>query len=254
MTTTLDGLPSLDAHAHIDPTVTVRQVEALGHSHTFAVTRSLDEARQVVHSRGADRLTWGIGVHPGVASAQERYDEAMFARLLPSFSLVGEIGLDRRAGDLSRQALTLESVLRVAADQPVLLSVHSTGATELLLDLLEAQPHPGLILHWWADDGPTLSRAVATGAYFSVNAAVKPTILSRLPLDRVLTETDFPARRGGGRRPGDTGAVEAMLGEAWGAGPQETRHRVWANLRRLSARAQALDRLPEPLADLLEGV
>lgn len=253
MTSTLDGLPALDAHAHVDPSVTPAQLAGLGHSHTFAVTRSLGEAESV-RMGGSRALTWGIGVHPGVPAAQAEYSEREFARLLPRFALVGEIGLDRRGGDLSRQIETLTSVLRVAADEPVLLSLHSSGAGSRLLDVLEQHPHPGAILHWWSEDGAALERAIATGAYFSFNASSKVAMLSRVPRDRVLTETDFPAARGGARKPGDTTKIEAMLGELWGTDVLATRHVIWANLRRLATRAQALDRLPEPLADLLEAV
>lgn len=251
MTASLDGLPSLDAHAHIDSTVTTRQVAALGHSHTFAVTRSLDEARRVPRW-SADRLTWGLGVHPGVKTAQATYTAADFAALLPKFALIGEIGLDKRAGDLTAQTDVLTSVLAIAADHPVLLSVHSAGAAEPLLETLHKHPHPGVIFHWWTDSGPALERAIATGAYFSVNAAVQPDILNRIPDDRILTETDFPAKRAEARRPGDTDSVERLLSKHWQTGPQATRHRIWANLRRLAARAEALDRLSEALADILE--
>ena len=251
MNSILDGLPAFDAHAHIAPDVTAHQVLALAHSYTFAVTRSLDEARQVP-SQYASRLMWGIGVHPGVPGAQANYDEAVFARLLPRFALVGEIGLDGRRGNLDRQAETLASILRVTADEPVLLSLHSSGATERTMDLLDAHPHPGAILHWWTDEGPALDRALSSGAYFSVNAAVKSSVLKRLPVERVLTETDFPARRGGGRRPGDTKAIEAIIGETWGVSASEVRNRVWSNLRRLATAAGALDRLPVDLVDLLE--
>lgn len=251
MTGTLDGLPALDTHAHIAPDVTSRQIRALGHSHTFAVTRTLDEAGQVRYS-GSDRLTWGVGVHPGVPAAHDGYHERAFASLVPGFGLIGEVGLDRQAGNLSRQQQNLRSILRVAADHPVLISVHSTGATTQVLDLLDEHPHPGVILHWWTDDTSTLDRAVATGAFFSVNAAVKPTVLARIPDDRILTETDSPARRGGGRRPGDTIAVEHLLTQHWNLTPQATRQRLWTNLRRLATRAEALDRLPGPLAEFVE--
>jgi len=253
MTISLDGLPSLDTHAHIDPTVTTRQVAALGHSHTFAVTRSLDEARQVPRWT-ADRLTWGIGVHPAVKEAQQAYEPATFAALLPKFSVVGEVGLDKRAGNLPDQIKTLTSILQIAAGHPVLLSLHSTGAADQLLDVLERHPHPGAILHWWTDAGPALDRAIATGAYFSVNASMRRSLIDRIPADRLLPETDFPASRAGERRPGDTTKIEALLSEDWETAPQTTRHRLWVNLRRLATRAGALDRLPEPLGDILESV
>lgn len=249
----LEELPTFDAHAHIATDVTSDQVRELGHSYTFAVTRSLAEAHHVP-TRYAHKLTWGAGVHPGVATAQANYDESTFAALLPRFSLVGEIGLDRRAGHLDKQAKTLASILHVAAEEPVLLSLHSNGATTLLVDLLEKRPHPGTILHWWTDDGPALDRAVATGAYFSVNAAMHLNIIGRLPIDRVLTETDYPARRAGGRKPGDTRRIESILATTWALPEIEVRRRIWANLRRLATSAGALDRLPEALVDRLEHV
>jgi Tat protein secretion system quality control protein TatD with DNase activity len=88
--------------SHIATDVTADQVLELGHSYAFAVSRSLDEA-QHVSIRYAHKLTSGVGVHPGVATAQTNYDERRFAALLPRISLVGEIGLDRRAGHLDRQ-------------------------------------------------------------------------------------------------------------------------------------------------------
>lgn len=92
------ALPALDAHAHIAPDVTSKQIAALGQSVTFAMTRSLQEARQV-KSRRDPALVWGIGVHPGVAAARDGWNAKQLTELLDSFALVGEIGLDRRGGD-----------------------------------------------------------------------------------------------------------------------------------------------------------
>src|SRR5699024_12477646 len=84
-------LPALDAHAHIAPDVTPAQIAALGQSVVFAMTRSLDEARQV-RNRRDPALVWGVGVHPGVAAERAAWDSKEFTDLLGSFALVGEIG------------------------------------------------------------------------------------------------------------------------------------------------------------------
>jgi TatD DNase family protein len=243
-------LPALDAHAHLAPDVTPAQVRALGHCHVFAVTRSLEEAAHV-QKHPAPSLTWGLGVHPGAASARDTFERQRFTALLPSFALVGEIGMDRRAGHREQQAAILRSILQMCTDQPVLLSVHSAGQSAETLELLAETPHPGTILHWWNTDGPTLDTAIATDAYFSVNAAMSSTMLARIPIDRVLTETDFPARATSSRRPGDTRRIEEELAMVHQMTVTEVRHRVWVNLRRLAVRAAVLDRLGDNLADQL---
>jgi TatD DNase family protein len=243
-------LPALDCHAHIAPDVTSAQIRSLGDAFVFAVTRSLAEADYVTR-RADHNLTWGLGVHPGVKRARAAFDESEFRRLLPYFSVVGEIGLDRRAGDLPDQARILRTVLTAAAAEPVLLSVHSAGAARPFLDILSEHPHPGLILHWFTGTASETDAAIATGAWFSVNAAMTDAVLDVLPPDRVLPETDFPAHRTLAGRPGDTAALETRLAGIWGTTRGQVRHRCWANLRRLAVHAGALDRLPAPLAERL---
>jgi TatD DNase family protein len=246
-------LPALDGHAHIAPDVTPAQARLLGDSYTFAVTRSLSEAEHV-RDHPARTIMWGIGTHPGVGAARQSYDEKKFARLLPSFGLVGEIGLDKRGGDASRQTEILSSILKVCTDEPVLLSVHSSGRPQEILDLLYRFPQRGTILHWWTSDGSELDAAVQSGSYFSVNSAMPENVLRRIPQDRLITETDFPARRVGARRPGDTSAIESQLADILGLTEDVVRQRVWANLQQLVNQSGASERLPEALSEKLSSI
>lgn len=250
MSVLLDGPPALDCHAHIAADVTPTQVRALGGAYVFAVTRSLAEADQVRRRRDT-HLTWGLGVHPGVPAARASWDPERFAALLPNFALVGEIGLDRRAGDLPGQQAIFRDILRQCSGEQVLLSIHSTGATAAVTDLLLERPHPGAILHWFLGTNDEINTATEAGAYFSVNAAMSRPALAALPEDRVLPETDYPARPTKARRPADVAGVERTISEIWGVTPEEVRHRLWRNLRALATAAEALDRLPDALADLL---
>jgi len=246
----LDGPPALDCHAHIAADVTQAQVRALGGAHIFAVTRSLAEADRVRRRRDT-HLTWGLGVHPGVAAARAAWDPKQFAALLPNFALVGEIGLDQRAGDLPGQQAILRDILRQCAGQQVLLSIHSTGVTPAVTELLLEQPHPGAILHWFLGSNGDINAATEAGAYFSVNAGMSTASLAALPEDRVLPETDYPARQTKAKRPADVTAVERSISEVWGVTPEEARARFWRNLRTLASAAGVLDRLPDTLGDLL---
>jgi TatD DNase family protein len=217
----------------------------------FAVTRTLTEGLHAA-ARQDEQLVWGWGAHPAIPEALDGFSAARAAELIPRLPLVGEVGLDRR-GPLDRQQEVLTAVLSAAQGQPVLLSVHSTGRVGALLDMIATHPHPGLILHWFLGDRKELACAVDIGAYFSVSAAMPADLLRRIPPDRMLPETDFPSarRRGGGRLPGDTEPVERLLADLSGTSPPEIRRRFWKNLRRLAVDTEVIDRLPEPVADLL---
>ena len=247
-----DRLPTLDCHAHIAPDVTHSQLATLGHSHVFAVTRSLSEARLVMN-RDDRGLTWGIGVHPAVATARAEYNPEVFRQLLPRFALVGEVGLDRR-GTRDEQERILSDVLGACDGKPVMISIHSTGRTRAVLDLVKQRPHPGVILHWFLGTSSELTEAVRLGTYFSVNSAMSDALLAAMPRDRVLPETDFPARQVRARTPGETTALEKRLATLWRISDQETRHQLWTNLKRLAVVSGAINVVSESLADTLLAV
>lgn len=237
--------PLIDAHAHIAPDVSPAQVRALGDTITVAMTRTISEARFVARKREPN-LIWALGTHPGVADALGEFDEATFRRAVDYFAVVGEVGLDRR-GDRDRQHEVFETVLRVCRDQPVLLSIHSTGRVRQVLDLLTENPHRGAVLHWFTGSEKELAEAVALGCWFSVNAAMSPDLVRAIPVDRVITETDFPSSRAKtrARRPGDVAPALDVLREAFR--DEGTRERVASNFRNLLLQTGAHERL-SPMA------
>lgn len=205
--------PMLDTHAHIAPDVTPAQVTALGNAHVFAVTRSIAEARLVARRKDAN-LTWGLGVHPGKPDALAAYTDDTFRRALDYFTLVGEVGMDRR-GDRTRQRAVFDSILTTCAGRSVLISIHSTGRTKDVLEALTEQPHPGAILHWFNGTPNEIDKAAALGCYFSVNAAMAPETIAHMPVERLLTETDFPSarRKTQAKVPGDVRAIEEVIAD-----------------------------------------
>lgn len=244
------SLPALDLHAHIAPDVTRAQIAALGNAVVFAMTRSLHEAGQVKNRRDPS-LIWGIGVHPGVEAARAAWDPRLFADLLGSFALVGEIGLDRRGGDWTRQRSIFEEVLTIVRPEPVLVSIHSAGAATEVVEHLHDAEMRGAILHWFNGDAADVARAIDADAYFSVNAAMSEDQIRRLPPERVLCETDFPARKARSRKPADTQHIEQLLSQVWAKSVGDVRATTWWNLRTLSEKSGAIERLPEPVADTL---
>lgn len=247
---TVLSLPALDLHAHVAPDVTPRQITALGNAVVFAMTRSLSEA-VLVQSLSNDTLVWGVGVHPRLAAAREGWDPDRFRELLHSFAIVGEVGLDRRGGDWTRQREIFEEVLVAVRHEPVLVSVHSSGAASEVVQQLRDSDVRGAILHWFNGDLSDTRKALDIGSYFSVNAAMTQEQIRYLPRDRVLCETDFPARKVRASKPADVAGVELLLSRAWGISPAQVRAATWWNLRMLSERTGAIERLPEAVADKL---
>lgn len=244
------SLPALDTHAHIAPDVTRDQIAALGNAVVFAMTRSLGEANQVKNRRD-DSLLWAMGVHPALATARTSWDPERFKDLLGSFALVGEIGLDRRGGDWARQASIFREILTLVRGEPVLLSIHSSGASGDVVRHLQDAGVRGAILHWFVGDAGDVARAIEADAYFSVNTAMTEEQVRRLPPDRVLCETDFPARKVHARRPADTAGIELFLGRMWGRSAEDVRAATWWNLRTLSERTGAIERMPARVVDTL---
>ena len=182
-----ETLPPLDCHAHIAPDVTLQQVAGLEGAQVFAMTRTLAQAALVAGRRDLG-LVWGLGVHPGDPVARAAFDVATLTGLLDRFTLIGEIGLDRRGGDLARQQQIFDEILSSVRGHPVLLSLHSTGAIDEVLEVLTQRSGRGAILHWFTGNASQVGRAAALGCYFSVNAAMSDEQLARIPPDRMLPE------------------------------------------------------------------
>ncbi|MET0993189.1 MAG: TatD family hydrolase [Mycobacterium sp.] len=107
-------------------------------------------------------------------------------------------------------------------------------------------------MHWftgWPDEGKEL---LSLGCYFSVNTAMHNELLTALPLDRLLPETDYPVtRKRTGTKPGDTGRLETILGQIHGIDPSHVRRQFYRNLRRMAVETGSIDRMPMHLVEML---
>ena len=145
----------------------------------------------------------GLGLHPQLV-AERSGEMALFEKLLPRSRYVGEVGLDagpRHYRSLALQKTIFEQILRLcskAGDK--ILSVHSVRAAKPVLEMLEEclPRHRGtVVLHWFTGSVGEARRAAESGCYFSVNERMLASsngqrVLSEIPDDRLLTETDGP--------------------------------------------------------------
>lgn len=254
-------LPVIDAHAHIEVRIAPQDLSGLD-AVVLAVTRSLLEW-EAAAAREDELTLWGVGCHPAVPDAVRAFDARALADALETAAFVGEVGLDRRSKvSLDEQVTVFAQILESVQRMPRPVSIHSTGATTRVLELLEAAPIASPILHWWRGTPRETARALDLGCFFSVNGheATSPKAIAEIPPGRILTETDFPhsARYdAAASRPGATETIERALMRQYELSLSELRQRLWKNLQHVFA--PALDAVPasrrvgrllrEPLGD-----
>lgn len=249
-----DPLPPLDVHAHVSPAIPGRELLAL-RAVVLVATRSLAE-HSVTIGRWDPLAVWGVGLHPGVPAAAADFNDQLLRRQLRQTPLLSEVGLERRSRvPLGEQKRVFKAALDAHDDSACIASVHSSGRTAEVLEMLHGHRCSTVVLHWWRGSADETRAAVELGCYFSINHRDPPRglILDLVPADRILTETDHPYGDKGqpDARPGGTAQVEHRLNPA---NPAGARRQVWSNFRRLVDAAGAIDRLPPKIAGLALAV
>jgi len=145
-----------------------------------------------------------VGVHPHDAVTYDAAVEKELQRLLAEEKVVavGEIGLDYHYNHSPRErqqeVFQRQLALAKAADLPVI--IHNREAHNDLLDLLQAagKNHRG-VLHAYSGSKEMLPNFLALGFYISAggpvtfkNARKLPEVVTAVPADRLVLETDAP--------------------------------------------------------------
>lgn len=241
-------LPTLDAHAHIDPKRTSTDLVDVGV--VLAMTLSLDEAAQV-SKRSEPGLAWGVGCHPRKLKAQQDFDPDRFEGIARNNAIIGEIGLDEAyAVPLDLQLRTLRTALGFAARNPRIVSIHSFRSTQLVLEELKRTPVVAPILHWWTGTAAETYQAVELGCYFSVHSAVarRSIFRTQIPPERLLVESDHGWADPPGAIPHRVIWVEYLLSANLGMPVQEVRQMVWQNFAELVKQTGTSNLLPATIS------
>jgi TatD DNase family protein len=190
------------------------------------------------------RIRTALGLHPQLAH-QRKSELVLFEQLLPRASYVGEVGLD---GSLelkthwADQLVVFNRVLSCCQEQKGrVISIHSRRAARPVLDTLAKYPGAGVpVLHWFSGSQRDLDRAIATGCWFSVGPAMLAgergrALVSRMPRNRVLTETDGPFAQldGGPAWPWDVSRAIETLASLWKLTAAEVELTINENLKGL---------------------
>lgn len=240
----------IDFHNHLDlypdPHATARECAARGLYVLSVTTTPSAWAGTHALAEGMPRIRTALGLHPQIAH-ERKHELPIFERHVAETRYVGEIGLDgspelrRHWGD---QVEVFDRILALCvAEGGKVLSVHSRRAASPVLDHLEKYPAAGVsILHWFSGTQRELSRAVNLGCWFSVGPAMLAgergrLLASRMPRERVLTETDGPFAQVDGRpaSPWDVDRAVDQLALVWRTSREETSGQLLENLKSIVA-------------------
>ncbi len=239
-----------DAHVHVDgykEDWPAARDEIRRHGIvSLAVSMDVDSYHTTVAlSRDEPLILTSFGIHPWNAPEWAgRLDE--LETLVNEAPMLGEVGLDRRfvkdEGAYGPQEEVFALFLDAARRTGKLLNLHTSGAEVRVADRMREAGAPLAVVHWYKGPQRPMAALAEMGAYFSVGVEVLRSeriakIARRVPLDRLLSETDNPGGwawlEGSPGKPALLRRVVDRLAELRALDRQEMVDLLEANARRL---------------------
>ena len=244
-----------DTHAHLDlPEILPDREEVLNRAREAGVALiinvgiGLENSRQVVATaRKYPGIRAAIGIHPHAAASLKDGDLQALTPLAadPLVVAVGEIGLDfyRRRSPEEEQKHWFRQQLEWAYGLKKIVVIHTreaTAATSKILQDMRSHLRGG-VMHCFSGSLEEAQSFLDLGFYLSFagpltypQAKALREVVKKLPLDRILVETDCPYLppqpwRGKRNEPAYVAATARQLAELKGLSLEDTARATWVN-------------------------
>ena len=202
----------VDSHCHLDfdefrgrvPEI-LGEMEEAGVSHALCVSVTLQEFPRVLALAEAHaNLYASVGVHPDYPDAGPvSPDELVALARHPKVVAIGETGLDyyRLRGDLEWQRERFRRHIQAArrCGKPLIVHTRAAAADTVRIMAEEGAAEVGGVMHCFTETGEVAEAAIGMNFHISFsgivtfkNAAALRDIAARVPIDRLLVETDAP--------------------------------------------------------------
>ena len=202
----------IDSHCHLDfPELAGRLDEVFALMRENQVTHALcvsvnleDFPRVLALAEAHAHLYASVGVHPDYpGGAEPSVDDLVRLSQHPKIVAIGETGLDyyRLTGDLEWQRARFRNHIRAAKKCRKPLIIHTRSAAEDTIRIMqeEGAGEVGGVMHCFTETWEVAQAALALGFYISFsgivtfkNAKSLKEVAQKVPLDRMLIETDSP--------------------------------------------------------------
>ncbi|RZJ91091.1 MAG: TatD family deoxyribonuclease [Chryseobacterium sp.] len=236
----------IDTHCHIDlyshPEKILLECEKA--NLTILAMTNLPSHFQMgyAHVLPFKKIRLALGMHPLHAKFHER-EFPLFLKNLDKTSYIGEVGLDFSRDGFATKDIQIKSFSRILnsiSELRKVLSLHSRRAENEVLAQLTEYGIKAAIFHWYSGPLALIDKIAQAGYYFSINPAMAASengqkIIARIPIDKVLAETDGPFTEINGKtlKPIDVKLVYQFLAKNWVKSQAETEAILLANFKRL---------------------
>lgn len=199
----LDQLDLAPFNGHIDLALDAARKRGVSHFLCVCIDMNNFPAVLRIAEQHAD-VSASVGNHPNEQNAPDpTFEELIHHAAHPKVVALGETGLDyfRSEGDLTWQWERFRRHIRAAKETGKPLIVHTRNAGEDTLKLLQEEnaQEVGGVLHCFTDSLDIAERALAMNFYISISGIVTfkkaetiHEVAKKIPLDRLLIETDSP--------------------------------------------------------------
>jgi len=207
----IDNFMLVDSHCHLDliknsnPETLVADAQAQGVSYFLTVAVNLDHVPTLLDiTQRMDNVYTSVGIHP-TTDPDLTVDVDTLINLADDAKVIaiGETGLDyfRNEGDLSWQQQRFRTHIQAAKEIDKPLIIHTRDAAEDTLRILseENAAAVGGIMHCFVENWEIAQKAMDMGFYISFSGIVTfksakqiQNVAKKMPLDRMLVETDSP--------------------------------------------------------------
>jgi TatD DNase family protein len=202
----------IDSHCHINfPELAGNIDEVLANmranqvSNALCVSVDLDKFPEILAlAEKNDNIYASVGVHPDYELEHEPTQEELVGLARhPKVIAIGETGLDyfRLQGDLEWQRKRFRIHIRAALDsgKPLIIHTRSASADTLRLMQEEGADRIGGVMHCFTESLEVALAAIEMNFYISFSGIVTfkkalelKEVATRIPLERMLIETDSP--------------------------------------------------------------
>ena len=244
----------VDTHVHLcdpcyddDRSAVLDRAEAAGVGAVVAVGETIADARRNLELAAEDpRVHPAAGLFPTRLDPDEATEiEELLRQHRDRFVAIGEVGLDHfKTRDHDQRAIQRDLFVRaidLALELDLPLNVHSRATGKVTIDTLIERGARRVQLHAFDGKHSHALRAVEAGYFFSVPASIvrsqqKRKLVSKLPLDCLLVETDSPVLapdRESRNEPANAVLSLREIAAIKEVNVEEVRERVIDNTRRL---------------------